>query len=363
VIWISDSAPAGLTTDIAHFERHVLAALRFRVGIPARALAGAGVECAFIGLDRPAVLSHLERDRVDAVIFAKLSTRPGPAFEAFSRAHIATSEHVRARGIPLVVDLVDNVFETDRASFFDALLQRASTITVCTSALARVCRERTGVPVHVVPDPAEGVRRPARFVPPSVDLPDRDARPLRLLWFGAQYRTFLDLAAVLPALQRESTVRPIELAIVTSRDERITAAIAGLDAATSRLAVSCLDWSLDALDAALDACDVVFLPADVRDAVRIAASPNRAVRALWAGRAVVANPLPSYRELADAPILHEDVLEALRLALADPPSVEARIAAGQAWIAEHLAPAPIGRRWLEVLGTLGKVGETSFRGP
>ncbi len=64
IIWISDSAPAGLTTDVGYFEHHRQASMRFRVGIPAGALAALGVSSAYMGLDTPAVLDHLVDERL-----------------------------------------------------------------------------------------------------------------------------------------------------------------------------------------------------------------------------------------------------------------------------------------------------------
>lgn len=137
---ISDSAPAGLTTDIAYFETHRQASLRFRVGIPARALSALGVQSAFVGLDTPAVLEHLTSERVDAVVFAKLSTPRGATYEAFTAAYLGTARHARARGLPVVVDLEDNVFATDRRDFFRERVASADAVTACSETLAGACR-------------------------------------------------------------------------------------------------------------------------------------------------------------------------------------------------------------------------------
>ena len=352
VAWISDSAPAGLSCDGAYFERHRQAALRFRVGIPARALHPLGVESAFIGLDTPAVLAHLTPERFDAVVFAKLSTPRGPTYEAFTTAYLGTAGHARARGLAVVVDLVDNVFATDRCDFFRALIDGASAVTVASAALAEICRTQTGAQVTVIDDPVEGERRAPRFEPPGTTLLARLARGtaaprrLRLLWFGGQYRSFLDLAALFPALQAFAATQPVELEVVTGADERVARALAALQADGSpALVARFTEWSLEALEAALDRCDLVLLPANLDDAMRAAASANRLARALWAGRPVVAHPLASYRDFSDAAWLGRDVVAGVRWALAHPREVRDRIAAGQARLSRQYDPAAIAARW------------------
>ena len=356
IIWISDTAPAGFTTDAGYFEHHRQASMRFRVGMPARALEALGVESAFIGLDTPAVLAHLAPGRVDAVVFSKLSTPRGPTFDAFSTAYLGTADHARAQGLPIVVDLVDNVFATDRGDFFDQLLARADAVTAASEALAEVCRQRAPLPVHSVADPVEGERAPPRFAPSRATMLSRlglkrsAAHPLRLLWFGGQYRNFLHLAAVLPALSELARARPIELVVIMSRDDRI---LRELESARTRgLLARFVEWSLETVAGELDRCDLVLLPGDPGDEMRAAASPNRLARALWAGRMVIASALPSHLEFREAALLAGDPAEAIRWTLAHPEQVVARIRLGQQIVAANYSRDAIGRRWREVLNSL-----------
>jgi len=359
IIWISDTAPAGYTTDAGYFEHHRQASMRFRIGVPARALGALGVESAFVGLDTPAVLERLAPGEVDAIVVSKLSTPRGPTFDAFVTAYLGTADHARARGIAVVVDLVDNVFAADRRDFFVQLLARADAVTVPTEPLAEACRRHAPLPVHVVADPVEGERRAPRFVPPRRALLSRlglgrtAARSLRLLWFGGQYRNFLDLAALFPALAELAKAQPTELAVVINPDERIARELEairsrGPDGFTARF----VEWSLAGVTDALERCDLVLLPADLRSEMRAVASANRLTRALWAGRAVVAHPLPSYLEFGDAALLRGDLIDAIRWALAHPADIDRRIRVGQALVAARFSPAAIGSRWRDVLASI-----------
>jgi len=356
IIWISDTAPAGVTTDAGYFDHHRQASMRFRIGVPARALAALGVESGFVGLDTPAVLEQLVPDRVDAVVFSKLSTPRGPTFDAFASAYLGTADHARAHGLPIVVDLVDNVLATDRRDFFAELLMRADAVTVASEALADVCRRHTPLPVYVVPDPVEGERRPPRFAPPRAPLLSRlgvtraPAPALRLLWFGGQYRNFTHLGAVFPALSELTTAQPLELVVVMGRDERILRELA---AARARgLPARFVEWSLETIAAELERCDLVLLPADLGDEMRAAASPNRVARALWAGRMVIASPLPSYVAFREAALLSADPADAIRWALSHPGTVVERIGLGQRIVAERHDRESIGRCWHQVFTSL-----------
>ncbi len=359
IIWISDTAPAGYTADAGHFERHRQASMRFRIGMPALALAAHGVESGFIGLDTPAILEHLAPGRVDALIFSKLSTPRGATFDAFVTAYLGTADHARERGLGVVVDLVDNVFATERADFFIELLARADAVTVATAQLAEVCARHTRAPVHVVADPVEGERCTPGFAPPRASLLSRigvarrATRPLHVLWFGGQYRNFLDLAALFPALSRLAAAQPIDLTVVMSRDERILQALAS--ARTSEFTARFAEWSLEAVADELERCDLVLLPADLADGMRTVASPNRLARALWAGRAVVAHPLPSYQEFREAALLDTDLADAVRRALANPTEMVERIGAGQEIVAARYSRDAIGQRWHEVFASLRSV--------
>ena len=310
-------------------------------------------------LDTPAVLERLAPGSVDAVVFSKLSTPRGPAFEAFATAYLGTADHARQRGLAVIVDLVDNVFATDRGEFFAQLLTRADAVTVGSEKFAEVCIPRLRRPVHVVPDPVEGERRPPGFAPPAPTLLSRiglkrtAVRPLRLLWFGGQYRNFLDLAAVFPAFLELAKTRPIDLVVVMSRDERISRELESVQARRpDGFSTRFVEWSLAALDEELERCDLVVLPADLRDEMRAVAGPNRLVRALWAGRAVVAHPLGSYLEFRDAALLSDDLVGALGWALAHPVEITERIGTGQRLVAARYSLDAIGRRWHGVLESL-----------
>lgn len=56
-------------------------------------------------------------------------------------------------------------------------------------------------------------------------------------------------------------------------------------------------WSKRNVELALEACDFVICPVDDSSPDGLSKSSNRVLEALWAGRPVLASPIPSYTEL------------------------------------------------------------------
>ena len=108
-------------------------------------------------------------------------------------------------------------------------------------------------------------------------------------------------------------------------------------------------WSVAAVFDELARCDAVVIPADPnnpRDAVR---SHNRFTESAWAGRFVIAHPLPSYQALAEFGWVGENLGVGLSAFLADGAEARRRILAGQDYIAKHFAPSVIANAWNEAL--------------
>ncbi len=69
------------------------------------------------------------------------------------------------------------------------------------------------------------------------------------------------------------------------------------------------------------------------------------MEAIWAGRFVVANPIPSYREFDDFAWLGDSIVDGIKWALDHPDEVRRRIAAGQEYIEKNHSPEVIARQW------------------
>lgn len=311
-----------------------LASARYRVILPAEQLARSGHP---IELMTAAPANFLQVNAqalagVDAVVISKVDPRGWPA----------VMRQLQQSGRRVVVDVCDNDFDSlEIAVEFTALVRDASQLVAATTAMAEVIAQRTGRQADVVSDPVEGPRGEPRFEPrwPA----------LRCLWFG--HHTNLDsllqsLEQLRPALAR----MPIDLRVLTTPVNDAEQAAARLSAPFGgRLSLSFAPWSVDATWDELKQCDVVLLPS-LQHQGKMVKSPNRLLEALWAGRPVVAHPIPAYAHWQDEAFVGTDLSAQLeRLFGAAATDVLQRIAAAQRRIAAGNSPYAIGRRWAQCL--------------
>jgi hypothetical protein len=151
------------------------------------------------------------------------------------------------------------------------------------------------------------------------------------LWFGHP----VNLDTVQAGLSQISA-RKIHFALTV-----LTAPAAGAEHLGHRFR----PWSAEALFEELRECDAVIIPSNVHDPRKIVKSPNRFTEALWAGRFVIAHPLPSYQPLAPYGWVGEDLGEGLAWFLEHRGDAVDRVRAGQDWIATHASPASVGAAW------------------
>jgi SAM-dependent methyltransferase len=317
--------PAGPTSDFA--------SARYRVLMPAQGLARLGHAVQLLTVPPGAAPPPKLRDLAcDTLV---LSKSYNPANEPLIR-------DLKARGVRVVADFCDDHFASaEIGPHFRAVATLADQVVAATDAMAAAIRSHAGREALVITDPVEGPRREPRFAP---RLPR-----LRIAWFGhpSNIPGLIDKAHELKAL---SARMPLHLTLVTeaSRDTREFAqAFASFDPA--RLAVELVPWSPQATWKALQEADCVWIPVGAMDK-NIVKSPNRLVEALWAGRLVVADALPSYQPFADLTPVGGGLEQGVMAALADPAATEGRIRAAQRRIARDHSSFACARLWARAAG-------------
>jgi SAM-dependent methyltransferase len=100
---------------------------------------------------------------------------------------------------------------------------------------------------------------------------------------------------------------------------------------------------------ALHDSDLAWIPVDETDQKAVK-SPNRLLETLWAGRFVVADPVPAYLPFADLVPIGQGLETGVTQALADPDAVVKRIGEAQRRIARDHSAFACGRRWATALG-------------
>jgi len=332
VAWLID-APVEARSDGTFASQ--MASVRYRCLSPVRELAARGVHGSIfadlgradLGRADPAATARDMRQRqVDVVVTGKPL---GPAMVEVARL-------VRGQGARLIADFCDDLFDHPRLGPLNhAIAALADGLVASTPSLAQALERHVGRRATIISDSYEGPHGVARFAP------SRDR--LELLWFGHDNH-YPTLAPVLPQLLALSRRYPVRLTIVTALDR-----IARLSAPSSpSFLLDHVAWTPAELWRRLAACDAVIIPSP-RTPYYDAKSPNRLAEAIWAGRAVAAQSVPSYGDFGAFCWLGDDIAAALAAMIADPGAVERRIAAGQALVARRHAPAVIAGQWLDAM--------------
>ena len=306
VVWVSfaplEKTPGGWSSK--------LASARYRMIIPASVLEGSKVIHLGPGANRRTLMERFHG--ADAVVLGKFfSNEAGPVLDLVA--------NLKSAGVALLADYSDDHFSNPAlADAHRALADAADRVVASTPDLAEVIAQHSATPVSVVTDPVEGKKGE-----PHAPSGDR----LRLLWFGHQSN--LDtLQDALPQLQEFSVTL-------------VTAPGFGAEQMGARFR----PWSVEAVFDELRQCDAVFIPSNPRDPRKAVKSPNRFTESLWAGRFVLAHPLPAYRELADYGWVAEDLGEGARWLAAHGEEARQRVARGQQIVAKHYSPQAVGAAW------------------
>ncbi len=316
--------PAGPTSE--------LASVRYRVLVPAQQLARLGHQVQIANLGPGGWPQQVKDTPCDVLVISK----------SFHAANEDLARAMKARGVKVVVDLCDDHFDSaEFGGHLRNLVALADTVVASTEAMAESVKRNTGRDATVITDPVEGPRGSPQFAP---RLPW-----LRLAWFGHP-SNLSGIAAKAAELEALAAHLPVRLAIVTAPWRETPPFIAALQKANpAKLGVELVPWSVESTWKTLAATDMVWIPAEesARSAVK---SPNRLLESLWAGRIVVADPVPSYLPFADVVPIGKGLLDGALAVLEDGEATVGRIREAQRRIARFHSPFACARQWALALG-------------
>jgi len=212
----------------------------------------------------------------------------------------------------VVYDVVNDHFRGKYAAEYHGMCSIADRITVASEAMAEIVYEHTGRDAIVISDPYENIESAPLCVGNEV------------LWFGHS----ANLASLLPHLD---TIDPNYRAVICSNVPSAT-----------------VQWSQRNEAHCLYSAGVVLMTGN-----NPGASANRVVKALRAGRFVVApeNCAESWRELA--PYIHiGDVAEGIAWAFNNREDACQKIKQGQEFVAQRFAPSSIGEKWTALFASI-----------
>jgi glycosyltransferase involved in cell wall biosynthesis len=316
-----------------------LASVRYRVIIPAIELSQQQHTINIVPIiQNQTVDSLLPHIKADVVIFSK----------SFNPINEILAQHVKTRGTKIIFDICDNHFENAKHSrHYKTMVELADKIVANTVQMAEIIAYYTNKTAFVIADPYEGPKGIPQFAPKGPFL--------KLLWFG--HPVNLDsLQAMIPHLFPLSQQLRLELQIITAPNQGVESACLTFNQQHGqqfRLRFSA--WSLNAVWQGLQETDIVVIPS-LLDNRKIVKSHNRLVESLWAGRFVVAQPIPSYQEFSQWAYVNQDMVAGIQWALQNPQKVVQNISQAQNYIANHFSPEVIGKKWQYVLNSLDLKG-------
>jgi len=311
-----------------------LASLRYRALIPMQGLIARGHDASVVGLDRDCADDvRAQIADADRVVFIKNYTDPVCAETVL--------EEQRARGVPTWFDLTDDRFEGEASEHLHRMTMLADHVVTVSATLQNIIRQYTRKESAVVGDPYEGPRGAPKWSP--------DGARVKVLWFG--YGTNLPaLMKALPGLADAGRRFPMDLRIVTAGAQGIEAYCEKFNRRSgAALTLKYVPWSSAETWDSLAVTDLVLIPAMLDEQWTLAKSANRLVEALWAGRFVIAHPIPSYREFDDCAWLGADLAEGIAWVMHNQESIAGRIRAAQDRIAVAYSPARIAAQWEQIL--------------
>jgi hypothetical protein len=217
-------------------------------------------------------------------------------------------------------DVCDDHFDNpSKGRYYRSMLELADVVT-CTTPYLKERIWQLGREATVISDPLEFPQRA-----PKIGFQ-------KLLWYG--HSSNLD-----PLFELD--LSGYDLAVVTNKNEDW-----------------CLPWSHENMRKGLEWCDVVIIPVkqETQKASYLAKSPNRMTEAINAGRFVVANDMPAYRDYG---MYLGDIKEGLEWIRNNPHDSEQRLIKAQSLVLERHSPRVIAAQWESLFDSILGVGTKS----
>ncbi len=307
-----------------------LASLRYRVIAAARGI-DAGHMPKIIAVKKPATEEQISTaETSDVVVFSK----------SFLPSNEELLRRVKAKGAITIFDVCDNHYDhADYSPHYRAMSAAADQVVCNTEQMALAARPYCHRPPVIIQDPYEGPG--GRYA----GLPDNP----KLLWFGHP-SNFDSLQGCLSDLVTHAhQKRPLSLVVLSQINAKLeTFAHEMSQRHAPYFSLAFQPWSLEGQWKALAACDAVIIPS-LQDKRKQVKSANRMIEALWAGKPVVAQPMPAYTAFGQWTPITSLISEGLEQLMTEREQIASRIQAAQTFIADQYSPTVIGSQWKQLL--------------
>jgi len=291
-------------------------------------------------------------DSADVAVFGKVFFDHQPLYEYLS-----------SKGIPIVMDVCDDIYHfAHLTEAYQLLTQYHSKTVVSCAALEATYRQHNGLvgaaasavtgtdtadkislhPISQIGDCVEGERRQ-----PMVESFAAKTE-LNCLWYGIPHNLNF-LIYDLPNFKKLSNYK-IHIKMLTTIDDEVEQWFeSAKEQYSPGVTLEVLKWDFDLQFEALQQCDVVLVPSAENQVFRVKTA-NRVITALWAGKPCVAYPLPSYQEFQPYIPLNKSTAEGILELLATPTQqINDNIKAAQQIIADQYSLQQIAECWESVI--------------
>ncbi|MEA2900162.1 MAG: hypothetical protein QOH36_49 [Actinomycetota bacterium] len=322
---------------------------RVRAHLPCRHLAAAGVEAVIVPPDGSGTY--------DVVVFQK----------AYAKRDLGLATELATRGTKVVFDLCDNHFhvpgpeappgQAAQIARLREMIARADVVSVSTPELAKLVDDK---PTFVVDDALE-LPPFGRWARRRAEAARRrrtgQATPVRIVWQGQVGKEDLrsgiySLDRVVPDLEVLHQEVPVELTVIGNSEDAFRTVLG-----EARIPVRYRPWRARTFASQFVTNDVCVIPNDVNP-FTVCKSNNRVVLALMMGVPVVADPIPSYRELSSFVTFAgagasggpgPGWADAIRAYWSDPDLADRHVTEGQRYIRATYTPERVVAQWSQVL--------------
>jgi glycosyltransferase involved in cell wall biosynthesis len=288
-------------------------------------------------------LRRVDETGIDVAIFSK----------KYGNVERDAATSLSRRGVKVILDLCDNHLLShpefpqliQRRELLLRMIDAVDLVTCSTPTLAAFIPHPN---VEVVDDLLEEIRTPfwgSYFTSVlSYSIWPRPAKNVfKLIWFGRSGKLFppfglCDVERMLPVLDRLHREIPLSLTVVSDSREKFNRFVH-----QQAFLVEYFSWRSWMMPHLLRRHHVCLIPINENDFTRCKTA-NRAAFALRCGVPVVAEPIPSYAELAEY-IEVGDLEQGIRRVIEDVPSALVKVEKGREFIERRYASACIVAQW------------------
>lgn len=342
----------------AHSE---LASNRYRAILPAQAIEDLGHQVNFI--------AHMQgrwvtTPRPDVLMIGKLlptnDSLQADGFQSMAEHVLTQIKKAQTEGIVVIADFNDDYFHHPvKGSYWCDLAQTVDCCIASTEPMAELLQKFTNKPIHVIGDPIAAPLYPAKVFQKKKNIQQKILRwmgsdpenCLKLVWYGniVNWPAMEQWINILSDFKKEQLWL---LHVITKPHPKILDFIEKFNIKNGhQFFIKFEEWSESGQWKLVKDSDIVLIPSDVNDRAKKVKTSNRLTDALYAGRYVVASPLPAYLPYSKVASLTDNPKYAIEAYLQSPEACLKKIQQGQKMVLERLNSTEIAGLWIDAIAT------------